>query len=349
VGSASSSNIVLLSLIQRQEETIKDLESANKEKDKTILHLESSNKDKDEIIKEQEQTILSLQSRIAELGVRLHSGNSSLPPSRDMGSPRSPRKAAEPRSSGGRKAGGQKGREGKTRLFEKADKVQTIEVGRCTCGRSLLKTKAKKVECRHVVEIVLSPIEITEYRAETKECPECSCTVSAPFPKGVENPINFGLNIKVLILYLRIVLFTPYKKIEQFLQDFYGLEISPATIEKTISTASKALDPYDEEIRRYLLASPILHADETGCRVLGKRWWLHCLSTPYLTYYWVHKSRGAKAMDAMGILPYYMGILVHDFWAPYAKYKCYHAYCNAHLIRELQGIYDVFKHYRPLF
>jgi transposase len=48
-------------------------------------------------------------------------------------------------------------------------------------------------------------------------------------------------------------------------------------------------------------------------------------------------------MDAMGILPYYMGILVHDFWAPYAKYKCYHAYCNAHLIRELQGIYDVFK------
>ena len=34
---------------------------------------------------------------------------------------------------------------------------------------------------------------------------------------------------------------------------------------------------------------------------------------------------------------------MHDFWASYAKYQCYHAYCNAHLTRELQGIYDIFK------
>ena len=315
----------------------------NQQIKRRTIDLESANKEKDEIIKEQEQTILSLESRITELGVRLHSGNSSFPPSRDLGSPRSPPKPAEPRSPKSRKAGGQKGHEGKTRLFEEPDEVSILEVTTCTCGCSLLKTKAKKVERRQVVDLVLSPLKITEYQAEIKECPECSCTVSVPFPKGVENSINFGLNIKVLILYLRIVLFTPYKKIEQFLEDFYGLEISPASIEKIISTASKALDPYNEEIRRYLLASPILHADETGCRVVGKRWWLHCLSTKYLTYYWIHQSRGAKAMDAMGILPYFMGILMHDFWAPYAKYKCYHTYCNAHLIRELQGIYDVFK------
>jgi len=335
--------------IKEQRETILHLQSSNKAKDKTIkkqartiLRLQLANKKKNATIKCQKQTLATFQSQITELKGRLgqHSGNSSFPSSRDIGAPPKPAKTRSKR----RPVGGQKGRKGVTRsLSDTPDKTVTLAAERCSCGCSLLETEVENVERRQIITIVFSPLETTEYRVERKKCPKCSRIVSAPFPDGVENTINFGVNLKVLILYLRIVLFTPYKKIEQLLNDFYGLKISPATLEKMISTASKALDSYDEEVRRYLLASPILHADETGCRVGGKRWWLHCLSTKYLTYYWIHQSRGAKAMDAMGILPYFTGILVHDFWAPYAKYKCYHAYCNAHLIRELQGIYDVFK------
>lgn len=344
-----SSNKEKDEIINEQGQTILALQSSNKEKDKTIkrqdqtiLRLQSSNKKKNASLKGQKQTIVTLQSRITELEGRLglHSGNSNFPSSRDIVAPVKP---ANSRSTG-RTVGGQKEREGVTRpLSSTPDKVYNLVVETCSCGCSLVETEVESVERRQVLDIVLSPLETTEYQAERKKCPRCSRTVSAPFPDGVENTINFGINIKVLVLYLRIVLFTPYNKIGQFFADFYDLEMSPATFEKIISTASKALDPYDKEIRRYLLASAILHADESGCRVAGKRWWLHCLSTSKLTYYWVHPNRGGKAMDAMKILEYYMGILVHDFWAPYTKYKCYHVYCNAHLIRELQGIYDVFK------
>ena len=162
------------------------------------------------------------------------------------------------------------------------------------------------------------------------------------FPDEVTHTINFGPNIKTLVLYLRTELFTPYDKIIQLVHDFHHLKTSPATIETFISTASNSLDAYENEVRMKLLDAPILHADETGFRVEGKRWWLHSLSTDKLTYYGVNPKRGSEAIESIGLIPEYTGVLIHDFWQPYAKYPCLHAYCNAHIIRELQGIYDGF-------
>jgi transposase len=189
---------------------------------------------------------------------------------------------------------------------------------------------------------VLSPVQVTEYQSEVKKCPNCSRKIFSPFPDEVENTINFGPNIKTLALSLHAVLFTPFDKIVQFVHDFYDLKLSPATIEKFISDASNSLDSYENEVRMKLLDSPILHADETGLRVNGKRWWLHSLSNEHLTYYGVSQKRGTEAIEKIGLIPKYTGVLIHDFWQSYAKYPCAHAYCNAHIIRELQGIYDGF-------
>ncbi len=46
-------------------------------------------------------------------------------------------------------------------------------------------------------------------------------------------------------------------------------------------------------------------------------------------------KRGHDAFEAIGILPIFKGIAVHDFWKSYQRYDCNHSYCNAHLIREL--------------
>ncbi|MCK4269900.1 MAG: transposase [Methanogenium sp.] len=70
---------------------------------------------------------------------------------------------------------------------------------------------------------------------------------------------------------------------------------------------------------------------------------MHTIGNERMTLYAIHPNRGSKAVDAMGIIPNYNGILVHDFWATYFMCGCQHSLCNAHIMRELVGIVDGYK------
>ncbi|MBK6348287.1 MAG: transposase [Proteobacteria bacterium] len=53
----------------------------------------------------------------------------------------------------------------------------------------------------------------------------------------------------------------------------------------------------------------------------------------------MHEKRGLEAMTAIGIIPRYGGVIVHDCWASYLSYEhCRHGLCGAHLLRELTFI-----------
>ena len=45
-------------------------------------------------------------------------------------------------------------------------------------------------------------------------------------------------------------------------------------------------------------------------------------------------------MDSIGILPQFRGILCHDHLKSYYTYPCTHALCNAHHLRELEGVWE---------
>ncbi len=108
---------------------------------------------------------------------------------------------------------------------------------------------------------------------------------------------------------------------------------------------SEQLEAYTKEVKAAIINSEVVHFDETGMRNNGRLEWLHTASTVDMTYYFAHEKRGKKAIDAMGILPKFTGIAVHDHWKPYYQYElCAHSECNAHILRYLIHLYEDLKY-----
>ena len=100
-----------------------------------------------------------------------------------------------------------------------------------------------------------------------------------------------------------------------------------------------ALDEFMDQVSKYLLASKVIHADETSDQVGYDKTWFHVVSNELLCYLYASSTRGKAAPDEAGILPNYNGTIVHDRFSFYFSYiNADHALCLAHLLRDLDKV-----------
>jgi len=105
----------------------------------------------------------------------------------------------------------------------------------------------------------------------------------------------------------------------------------------------EVLYPWYEQIQEEALAAAVLHADETGWRVNGKRHWLWCFTTPISTYYLIDQQRGRPVL-ARFFRREFAGVLVSDFWGAYNAVVCgARQTCLPHLLRNLEHV-EKYKH-----
>ena len=261
----------------------------------------------------------------------LNSSNSSKPPSSD---PNRKKKKREPSQ---RKPGGQKGHNGTTlQKISDPDVVEKIQVDKTTLPKGDYKDVG--YESRQVIDIDISRV-VTEYRAQVLEGANGK-QHTAPFPKGVSRPVQYGVNVKVHSVYMSQYQLVPYNRVEENFQDQAGIAISCGSIYNFNEEAYKKLEIFEDIVKSKLINSDLCHADETGININANRLWLHCVSNNWWTYYLPHEKRGFDAMEAMGVLPNFKGILCHDHWKPYFKLDCQHALCNAHHLRELERAWE---------
>jgi transposase len=239
------------------------------------------------IIEQQATRINELEEKFKSLEVTINknSHNSSKPPSTDSFA----REKPNPKSSrikSGKKPGGQSGHVGKTlTLVDNPDKITVHKVKKCkNCGKNLEDEIATDHERRQVFDIPPVKIYVEEHKGEMKKCP-CGCINIADFPEDVKFSVQYGPRITSSAVYLHDYQLIPYDRCCELLSDVCGCEISPATLIKAESTCFEKLEPFETEIKKLLIKSPVLHLDETGTRVNGQRYWLHVASTSQMTYY----------------------------------------------------------------
>jgi transposase len=301
--------------------------------------------------------VLSLWDRVEKLeakvaSLELNSRNSSKPPSSDGGNFTNPPKPKSLRRKSGRKPGGQKGHQGKTlSQVENADHIveHRFEASEdCPkCGHAIGVQANAEVpstadwERRQIFELPPIRVEVTEHRAQRCVCKGCGTKLVADFPVEVNAPTQYGPNLKATALYLGGYQLIPYNRLSELFSELFRCPLSQGTLANFVKSGGKKARPVVSAIRKALVKAKVLHVDETGCRLHGKRHWLHVASTKRLTFLHFDAKRGTQAMVNMGLLHNYRGGLVHDFWqAYYAFTECLHFLCNAHLLRELTYIYE---------
>ncbi len=116
--------------------------------------------------------------------------------------------------------------------------------------------------------------------------------------------------------------------------------MSVGTLKGLVKRAPQHLAPVEHEIKAHLHQSRVLHQDETGLYVMGKRMWMHVSATDTLTHYAVHAKRGSEALGSHWHSAGLCGISVHNGWRSYWLYLCLHALCNVHHLRELIFLHE---------
>ena len=219
---------------------------------------------------------------------------------------------------------------------------ETITVETCeACGADLSGVTPTAHERRISFDIIF---EVVEHKvdAEIKDCPECRARTRGQFPDTMPGPRQYGIGFMAFIINLLVAHMLSLRRTVALVQAISGLKISEATCLNYIRRLHDALEAWEQAAIERLLTRPALHADETGMRVDGKNHWLHIITDGSLTLKFLHRKRGAEAIDDIGIIPRFTGTLIHDCWASYFSYdKCRHGLCGAHLLRELAFMYRV--------
>jgi transposase len=309
--------------------------------DERIAQLEA------EIERLREQNV-ALLSRVQDLEARLakDSHNSGKPPSSD-GLRRKPKSL---RQKSGKKAGGQLGHRGETlRLVATPDEVVEHRPDVCAqCQTPLTEAEAAPVvlyERRQVHELPpVARLVVREHRGLHVRCPACAYVSVGAFPADVSSRAQYGARARAFAVYLVEQQHVPFGRVQQLLFDVWGMRLARGTLVGWVQQAARVLAPVERHIKAALVGAPVPHHDETGVRRAGKLAWAHVTSTSRLTHYAVHAKRGHEAMDAIGILPDYGGVSVHDGWDPYGVYRsCRHALCNVHHLRELTFLEEEYR------
>ena len=275
-----------------------------------------------------------------------NSGNSSTPPSKEKMKDEIMRRTKSLRKPTGKKPGGQPGHKGSTlEVKECPDNVIDRSPEVCDkCGDSLDGCDTVLDYVTQVISLPeLKPL-ITQVNHYAKICRTCGRRVKADSKRRRSNSVSYDASVKGLVVYLSVVQFLSFSRIELFFKEVFSLEISQGSMINWVNEAKKAAEPAIEKIKEYIMSSPVIGFDESGCYCNKSLDWAWIAQTVYFTLIFHGKSRkGQELEDRFGDSLERMIAVTDRHSAYFALRFLGHQVCLAHLLRECQYLNELDK------
>ena len=283
-------------------------------------------------------TMLLLIVRLLMNRLGINSSNSSTSPSQDPNRERGSKKTAKD-AADKKKPGGQKGRAGyRLNPISNPDVIKVLKLDQRTLPKGHVYTEVG-YEARQVFDIEITRI-VTEYQAQIV-VDEMGKRYVAEFPREATKDAQYGRQVKAHAVYMSQYQLIPYARVQDYFAEQMHLPLSVGTLCNFNKAAYDLLEEFERIAKLNLVASAVLHADETGININKKLHWLHVASNGLWTHFYPHEKRGSVATNEIGILPKFKGVLCHDHWKPYyIMTLCLHSLCNAHHLRELTRAFE---------
>ena len=243
--------------------------------------------------------------------------------------------------------GGQKGhKKHKLEKFkdEEINEEEYIEIDSCpNCGHKLIdtnKTIDKDVFDYELV-VIKKRVKFRKYK-----CVCCGKEVHSKIPNELKEDVQYGPNVKTLILELSNEGYVSINRIKRIIKGLSEGEInlSESYIAKVQKMAAKKLVDFQNEVNDKLLKKELLYWDDTVIYVDTKRACLRFYGDEQIAFYVAHKQKNKDGLDEDNILKNLSDEtkVMHDHnKVNYNnEYSFINLECNAHLQRDLQKVID---------
>lgn len=325
-------------LLHKSEEQTKLLKENNKtmkELNATIKSMQIIIDNLTKTIEEKNQEILRLKSTNDK-----DSSNSSKPSSTNGYK----KVITNRREKSNNKQGGQKGHKAHTLFKNKLD--QFINSGNVTEEIIDVNKNEKNQNKRYIEKVVIDVMitkDVKRYRYYPNENGKYN------IPKIHNQKVQYGPIIKAIAIDLMNNLYNSTDGVRRFISDITnnGVTLSKGTLINWNENISEILTPVIESIENHLLNSYYLNQDESQIKIDGDGYNILCACNKKYTRLWTSEHKSQEAIDEIGFLPKFQGVIVKDGTELYNKYGCFLSQCLSHIQRYLKGVYDFIAHESP--
>lgn len=158
------------------------------------------------------------------------------------------------------------------RPIPKPDVEKKLKLDKCPDCKTRLVSPVQEWRSRIITDTMLRlKAKNTKYIIPRKYCPCCKKIVEPEVPNALPHA-RLGLNIMLLIMYLKLGLRLPCEKICDFLSTQYGVSISEGGVIVVLKQLVKAFGPYYAVLENAVKIARVKHTDSTSWRVSGKNY-----------------------------------------------------------------------------
>ncbi len=193
------------------------------------------------------------------------------------------------------KRGARQGHKSYTRhIPERIDHIVSLPLEKCPKCGDILPGKTQEVRERYVTDIhFVAKVTNTKYELPRKYCGTCKKLVEPQVPNVLPHA-RFGLNLMLLVMYLRFGMRLPINKVREFLMTMCCIAISEGEIALISHQLAKAFGNYYKILERLLKFCRVKYSDTTGWRMNGKNYTAWVFITIGAVLYKITKSAKAE-------------------------------------------------------